>query len=111
MGIDLDDDEKNSLQVTPELASFMAEPMSRVEVIRLVQPLRSAILSIFQGTMTSLAMAALQADDPELKEKAKSTFEQLNEVFSEIDVFDLRLGQLLKGDRDWAHHDGDAVSE
>lgn len=105
----MDDDESKVDDISPELQEFMEEPMSRIEVIRLLQPLRSAILSTFHGSMTSLGLIAQQATDAEARDKAIKTFKELNQVFAEIEAFDVRLGRLLKGDPLWAHKGEDGV--
>ena len=107
----MDDEESTEVDVTPETLAFMGQPMTRTEVVRLVQPLRAALLSTFHGTMTSLAMIALQARDSETKDKARNTFKELHEVFAEIDAFDARLSKLLKGDPTWCSDDKDATND
>ncbi|EZP62674.1 hypothetical protein [Pseudomonas sp. RIT357] len=107
----MDDDERKIEEISPELTEFLSEPMTRFEVISLLQPLRSALLSTFHGSMTALGLIALHATDEEIKEKAKKTFKELDDVFEEIDTFDNRLGKLLKGDPNWPHENGDTVNE
>ena len=98
----MDEEEKQHPTITPEQSAFLSEPMSRIEVLQLVQPLRSAILSTFHGAMTSLTMVALTSENADMKDKARKSFEELREVFAEIDQFDERLTKLLAGDREWA---------
>ena len=98
----MDDDKSTPTFITPEQKAFLIEPMSRIEVVQLVQPRRSSILSIFHGAMTSLTMLALTSENPDIKDKARKSFEELRDVFAEIDQFDERLGKLLAGDPEWA---------
>jgi len=101
----MDDDVESETKVTPEVAEFLGQPISRIEAIHLVQPLRAAILSVFQGAMTSLAGLARQDLDSEIKARAKKSFDDLQEVFVQIDKFDDRLARLLAGKSAWASDD------
>jgi hypothetical protein len=107
----MDKDDSDDPMVSPELHSFLMQPMTRIEVIQLVQPLRSAVLSVFQGTMTSLALLAMHSENPEAKEKAREKFTDLHDVFTDIEAFDSRLEKLLQGNELWAQDDGSPTNE
>lgn len=104
------DDEKD-LEATPELLNFLNEPMTRGEVVQLVQPLRSALLPVFHGAMTSLALVALHGEDEAARHKAKKAFEELRTVFDAIDLFDKRMDRILSAKSPWASDEEEATNE
>lgn len=105
-----DDSEKVSLP-SPEVLKFLAQPMTRVEVIQLLQPLRSIVLSLFRGSMLSMASMAKHSPDEEMREKANEIFKDLDEVFAKIEEFDERLGTIINGKLPWESSEDDATHE
>ncbi|HFH3040882.1 hypothetical protein [Pseudomonas aeruginosa] len=97
----MDQDDINDLSVTPEITSFLMQPISRIEAIQLIQPVKSALIPVFQGVMDSLAAIALSSENEETKAKARKAFDGLNSVFVELDKFDSILTEMLKGKTPW----------
>ncbi len=94
--------------MTPEEEAFLDEPMSRLEVIQLVQPLRATIIPLFQASMTSLMLHISQSSDQKLREKAKQSFDDLHPLFQEIEKFDTRITRLFKATPTWQVPDEDS---
>lgn len=91
----MDHNDDDDIIVPPGLSEFLDQPMTRREAVRLLQPLRSALLSVFGGTMTTLGHDAMHSESEEARAKARKTFEELYGVFAEIEQFDKRMGDLL----------------
>lgn len=94
----MDKDEETEL--SPEVHQFLGEPITRIEAVQLIQPLRSLMLPLIQASMSSISILATSEND-ENREKARKTFQELGGVFDEIDLFDRRIARIFKGRRTW----------
>ncbi|WP_285435602.1 hypothetical protein [Pseudomonas sp. fls2-241-R2A-110] len=95
------DEKSTEVDLSPEVRVFLDQPATRLELVQMVQPLRSVVIPLFQAAMTSLGILIESSDDSDHKEKAKKSFERLNEIFLELDRFDDRIANIFEGKPTW----------
>lgn len=93
----MDDDDVKYEDNTPEQRLHLSKPMSRLEVLSLVQPLRGALMPLFQASMNSLALLITHSNDDAMTDKARKSFDELKDIFRRIDDFDNRLNRIYQG--------------
>lgn len=96
-GVNMDDDDVKYEDNTPEQRLHLSKPMSRLEVLSLVQPLRGALMPLFQASMNSLALLITHSNDDAMTDKARKSFDELKDIFRRIDDFDNRLNRIYQG--------------
>jgi hypothetical protein len=96
-GVNMDDDEVKYEDNTPEQRLHLSKPMSRLEVISLVQPLRGALMPLFQASMSSLTLLITHSNDDAMTDKARKSFDELKDIFRHIDNFHARLDRIYQG--------------
>lgn len=94
-------DENDDVGLSPEEHKFLSEPMTRLEVIQLIQPLRSLMLPLIQASISSISILT-DSENPEHRDRARETFLELGNVFNEIETFDKRLKLTFRGKKTWA---------
>ncbi len=102
----MDEEEKDNAPVSSEIAKFLREPMTRLEVINLVQPLRGTLVPLISSSMSSLAILTKDATSEENRKRAKDSFHELGEIFSFLEQFDATLDLLLDGKETVVHGEG-----
>lgn len=90
-------DEEVDFVVTPEIAEFLRQPMTRLDVIHLVQPLRAALIPLVGAAMTSLVILSKDAKSEEDRERVKASYSEIADIFAALDKFDATLVSLLDG--------------
>jgi hypothetical protein len=93
-------DENEDINLDPDVQQFLGEPITRLEAIQLIQPLRSLMLPLIQASISSISILAT-SENEENREMARKAFQELGGVFEEIELFDLRVGRLFKGRKTW----------
>ena len=102
------DNDDGEIDVSDEAAKFLSQPITRLEVIQLVQPLRGLVIPIFHAAMTSLVVIMNESEDKESREKAMKSFDELREIFGYLEKFDDRVDMMLSGKKTW---DGELSDE
>lgn len=107
----MDDNEIKAEENSIVVRAHLSQPMSRFEVISLVQPLRAALMPLFQASMNSLALLITQSNDQETTDKARKSFDELRDIFKHVDDFDDRLDRLFEGKDTWEGKDQEPTND
>ena len=99
----MDDEIVGDEPVSPEVMKSLREPMTRLEVVNLVQPLRGALVPLVSSSMSALAILTKEASSEESIKRAKDTYHELGEIFKFLDQFDAILDLLLDGKETVVH--------
>ncbi|MBK3510746.1 hypothetical protein [Pseudomonas sp. MF6747] len=99
----MDDESVDDEPVSPEVKKYLSEPMTRLEVVNLVQPLRGALIPLISASMNSLAILTKEASSEESRKRAKDSYHELGEIFTFLDKFDATLDLLLDGKETVTH--------
>ena len=105
------DEESTEEELSPEVSKFLDQPATRLELVQMVQPLRGVVIPLFQAAMNSLVILIDSSEDGEHKEKAKKSFEELNQIFLELDKFDDRIDNIFEGKPTWKPRPKEADNE
>ncbi|PYC06345.1 hypothetical protein DMX04_00465 [Pseudomonas koreensis] len=105
------DEKENNGVMSKEASEFLDQPATRLELIQMVQPLRGVIIPLFQAAMSSLVILINETENGEHKDRAKQSFERLNQIFQELDKFDDRLDNLIEGKPTWTTRVKEAEDE
>lgn len=78
--------------------SFIDQPITKFEALRLIQPLRS-VLGDLVGSMVDATSALIaEAETKEGALKARAAFERLREVFDNLEDYDCQSMRLLSNE-------------
>ncbi|MBV1812497.1 MULTISPECIES: hypothetical protein [Pseudomonas syringae group] len=98
-------------ELTPEIYEFLTSPLTRMEAVQLLQPLRGALVPAAQGAMHSLAALIHELPEGEVKTRVVNSFDRLDDFFAQIDVFDTRMTNVMDGRRPTSSRSEDASDE
>lgn len=107
--MDENDDELEPL--SQEVNDFLDQPVTRLELVQMVQPLRGVVIPLFQAAMNSLAILVSELEDGENKDKARKSFEELDKIFDFLDKFDDRIDNIFEAKPTWTSRKKDTDDE
>lgn len=80
-----------------EILEHMSKPMTRMEAVQLMNPIRAMLGDLIGSMVVLSAGVALEGHDAGIREKGTKAFDRLEEIFKHMDAFDARLTQVLGG--------------